>query len=68
MRRVCDAAFLKCSKVLLLHAVLRTPLFPDDVDVSAGNHYSVVNTQIASAKRFITPITKTMKPALDYAW
>ena len=40
----------------------------DDMDVSAGNHYSVVNNQIANAKRFTTPITKTMKPALDYAW
>ena len=40
----------------------------DDLDGSAGNHYSVVNNQIANAKRFTTPITKTLKPALDYAW
>ena len=39
-----------------------------DLGVSAGNHYSVVNNQIANAKRFTTPITKTLKPALDYAW
>lgn len=52
-----------------LHAVLRLPTVPcDNLDVSAGNHYSVVNNQIANAKRFTTPITKTMKPALDYAW
>eukprot|EP00891_Asterochloris_glomerata_P006416 jgi/Astpho2/6416/Aster-08100 len=33
-----------------------------------GNHYIVVNNQIANAKHFTNPITKTMKPALDYAW
>lgn len=52
-----------------LHAVLRLPTVPcDNLDVSAGNHYIVVNNQIANAKHFTNPITKTMKPALDYAW